>query len=139
MHVLRNLRVLVDIERTPNTRDEFSVWLSDLASALERGLVAQAPAHEEALSVLLRGMARRVGEMRADRDEWKAAAEAEAWLLDQAQAKPNPWFTAPNEFPLEAAEREDRERTSIGYAFPTQEWRQQQLDEAPTIRTEVSA
>lgn len=52
--------------------------------------------------------------LRAQRDE----------LL--ASAKPNPWFT-PAEFPVEEAERADRERASISYAFPTQEWREEQL------------
>ncbi len=53
--------------------------------------------------------------------------------------KPNPWFTHPDEFPIETAEREDRERTSIGYAFPTQEWRQQQLDESPFVPPAITA
>lgn len=48
--------------------------------------------------------------------------------LRQTATKPNPWFTKPAEFPLEAAEREDR--LSVAYAFPTQEWRQEQLDRA---------
>lgn len=37
--------------------------------------------------------------------------------------KPNPWFTPAAEFPIEAAERADRERPSIGYAFQSKEHR----------------
>lgn len=61
----------------------------------------------------------------------------QCWPIDEVlEPRPNPWFTKPGaEFPLEAAERADRERPSIGHAFPTLEWRQQQLDE----RAEVSA
>lgn len=126
-HVLRNLRVLVDIERTPTTRETFSLWLSDLASTLEQG-VAQLPSREEALSGLLRGMARRVG-------EYRLAARAEAEIVDQQgtrvvelindnkrlrlllarseDGKPNPWFTPADEFPIEQHEREDRRVESI--------------------------
>lgn len=61
--------------------------------------------------------------LRAQRDELLAAT------------KPNPWFTpAVAEFPIEEAERADRERTSIAYAFPSQEWREEQLAEAAAER-----
>jgi chromosome segregation ATPase len=54
----------------------------------------------------------------------------EEWLARGTTSKPNPWFT-PAEFPLEEAERADRERPSIAYAFPTQEWREEQLNGQP--------
>ncbi|SER95534.1 hypothetical protein SAMN05216188_11870 [Lentzea xinjiangensis] len=50
---------------------------------------------------------------------------------ERRRAKPNPWFTPAAEFPLEAAERADREaahRPSIGYAFSPQEHREEQVD-----------
>jgi hypothetical protein len=59
-------------------------------------------------------------------------------LLARQDGKPNPWFTKPAEFPIEVAERADRERPSVAYAFRSQDFREQllngELDDAPTVR-----
>lgn len=134
--------------RSPNS----SAARADAILAVVVPAIEAKDAKIEQLSGLMRGMARRVGEVRqslrfadAHVPQWeriiaehKAEIERLRAELD-ATVKPNLWFTPSDEFPLEAHERADRERPNIGHAFPTLEWRQEQLDESPFVPPAIAA